>query len=297
MARRRVHLVDASPYIFRAFFSMPDLEAPDGSPVGAVHGFASFLIRYVREEEPTHLGVAYDESLTTSFRNDLYPDYKARRELPPPDLEAQQKWCQDVARAMGAATYVDRTYEADDLIGTLVHQLVRKGHQVVVVSSDKDLSQLVSDDVELFDFAKGARCGPRDVFEKLGVRPGQVADFLGLAGDAVDNIPGVRGVGSKTAAALLAECGDLDRLYADLDRVAELPIRGARTLGARLEAGRESAFLSRELATIATDAPVVARLDELRHRGADRAAAEELFARLGFERIAERIPRWAPSRS
>jgi 5'-3' exonuclease len=293
MAGRRVHLVDASPYIFRAFFSMPDLDAPDGSPVNAVHGFASFLIRYVREEQPTHLGIAYDESLTTSFRNDLYPEYKAQRELPPPDLEAQQKWCQDLARALGAATFVDPTFEADDLIGTLAHQLAAQGHDVVVVSSDKDLSQLVGERVELFDFAKGLRYGPDEVFAKFGVRPDQMADYLGLAGDSVDNIPGVRGVGAKTAVALLAEFGTLEALYAGLDRVAELPLRGARTLRAKLEPERDRAFLSRTLATIRTDAPPIARLEELEYRGAKRELVDALFTRLGFDGITRRIPVWS----
>ncbi len=292
MVSRTIHLVDASPYLFRAFFSVPDMDAPDGNPVNAVYGFVNFLNRYVREEQPTHLGLCFDESLTTSFRNDLYPAYKAQRDLPPPDLEAQQKWCQDAGEALGAAIYVDHRYEADDLIGTLAHQLVRKGHRIVVVSSDKDLCQLVSDKVELFDFAREERLGPEDVVLKFGVRPEQMADFLGLAGDSVDNIPGVRGVGKKTAVALLGEFEDLEDVYEGLERVPELELRGARSLAAKLAAERETAFLSRELAVIATDAPPVARLRDLAYRGADRALVEPLFTRLGFESIAARIPRW-----
>ena len=289
---RTVHLIDASPYIFRGYFVLPDMWGSDGSPVSAVYGFLAFLARYLVEESPTHVAVCFDESLTTSFRNDIYPDYKAQRELPPTDLEEQLADCQELARALGLAVFVDERYEADDLIGTLVRQLVRRGHRAVVVTSDKDLAQLVGPRVEFFDFAKGARYGAAEVSGKFGVAPEQIPDFLGLAGDSVDNIPGVRGVGAKTAAALLGAFPDLEALYDDLQAVAEVPVRGARTLGAKLEAEREMAFLSRELATIAIDAPATARLRELQWRGADPALVDPLFERLGFERIRDRIPKW-----
>lgn len=291
---RTVHLVDASPYVFRAYFSLPSsMTDGAGQPVNAAYGFAGFLLRYVDEEAPTHLAVAFDESLTTSFRNELYPPYKAQRELPPPELEAQLDACQELARALGAATYVDERYEADDLIATLCHRLSQRGHRCVIVSSDKDLSQLVNASVELYDFARSQRFGPAEVVAKFGVRPEQMADYLGLAGDSVDNIPGVAGVGAKTAAALLGAFEDLEELYADLDRVAELPVRGAKGLGAKLEAGREIAFLSRELATVARDAPAPGGLRELAFRGADPALVDPLFERLGFARIRDRITRWA----
>ncbi len=285
-----VHLVDASPYLFRAYFALPELSAPDKSPVGAVYGFAAFLIRYVREHEPTHLGIAFDASLTTSFRNDLYPAYKSTRALPPPELEAQQQRCRDVARALGAAVFDDARYEADDLIGTLAHRLEQDGRRVVVVSSDKDLCQLVSAAVTVFDFARDARFGPAEVRAKFGVRPDQMADYLGLAGDSVDSIPGVRGIGKQTAAALLAEFESLDALYADLERVAALPIRGAKSLAAKLAQGRDAAFLSRTLARIALDAPVEATLGDLEYRGADPELATALFERLGLGTLAQRIP-------
>lgn len=287
-----LHLVDASPYLFRAYFALPDLRAPDGSPVGAVHGFAAFLIRYLREHVPTHLAVAFDASLTTSFRNELHPGYKASRELPPPELEAQQQACREVARAFGAAVFDDERYEADDLIGTLAQRFAEHVQRVVVVSSDKDLCQLASETVEVFDFARGERYGPAEVFQKFGVRPDQMADYLGLAGDSVDDIPGVAGVGKKTAAALLAEFDDLDALYASLERVALLPLRGAQSLAERLERQRDVAFLSRRLARIALDAPVDATLRDLAYLGADHALVEPLFERLGFGTLAARIPRW-----
>lgn len=289
-----VYLVDASPYVFRAYFSLPEsLVDREGAPVGAVYGFAGFLIRLIAEESPTHLGVAFDESLTTSFRNEIYPQYKAQRDLPPPQLEAQLGACRELASAFGAATYVDHRYEADDLIGTLCRGLEAGGKRAVVVTSDKDLAQLVSERVSLYDFARGERFGPVEVEAKLGVRPEQVADFLALAGDSVDNIPGVAGIGPKTAGRLLAELGDLETIYARLDEVPALPLRGARSVARRLADGRDQAFLSRRLATIARDAPVRLDLAELELRGADPQRIDPLFERLGFEGMRERIPRWA----
>jgi len=293
MPEHKIYLVDASPYIFRAYFSLPSsIAKSDGSPVNAVYGFASFLVKLIDAEEPTHLALAFDESLTTSFRNEIYPAYKAQRELPPAELEAQLEDCQRIGRALGAATFVDERYEADDLIGTLAAHLAPDGHKAVVVSSDKDLAQLVDDRVTLYDFAREERYGPDEVVEKFGVRPAQIADYLGLAGDSVDNIPGVPGVGKKTAAALLAEMSGLDEIYDRLDDVAELPIRGAKSLRKKLEEHRGQALLSRELATIALDAPAEGGLDDLFFEGADPALVDPLFEELGFDRIRGRISRW-----
>jgi DNA polymerase-1 len=293
---RTVHLIDASPYIFRAFFSLPEsLKSRDGKPAGAVYGFASFLLKLVADERPTHLGVAFDRSLTTSFRNRIYPAYKAQRAQPPPELEAQLRACEEMAAALGAATFIDDLYEADDLIGTLCARLEPDGHGAVVVTSDKDMAQLVSARVSLYDFGKALRLTPAEVQAKLGVRPDQVADLLGLAGDPVDNIPGVPGIGRKTAAALLAHFGHLEDLY---QRLAEVPklraVRGGAALAERLAAHRDIALLSKELATVARDAPVSAALADLEYRGADREAVDELFDRMGFDTIRSRIPAWRP---
>ncbi len=286
-----VYLVDASPYIFRAFFSLPSSMVDSaGRPVGAVYGFASFLIRLIGEEQPSHLGVAFDGSLTSSFRNEIYPPYKAHRELPPVELEEQLTACREVAEAMGAATFIDLRYEADDLIGTLAQRV--SGESVTVVSSDKDLAQLVGRRVTLLDFARGVRYTPEAVLGKFGVRPEQIVDLLALAGDSVDNIPGVRGVGHKTAVALLSELGSLEGIYARLEEVERLPIRGARAVRQRLETGREDAFLSWRLASIALDAPVRADLDSLRLSGADPEILDPLFERLGFGGLRRRIPLW-----
>ena len=286
---RTVHLIDALPYVFRAYFSLPSsMVDPSGAPVNAVRGWTSFLLRYFDEERPEHVVAAFDESLTTSFRNETYPAYKSSRELPPPELEAQLEACRDVAEALGVPTLSSERYEADDLIGALVKKLAARGHTCVVVTSDKDLGQLVGEQVTLYDFAKGERYDAAGVHAKFGVQPEQIPDYLGLAGDAVDDIPGVAGVGAKTAAALLAAFADIDALYANLDGVAALPIRGARTLGAKLEAGCESAFLSRRLATLAYEAPVRADLRGLARRRPNTKQLTELFERLGFGGMLER---------
>lgn len=288
-----VHLIDASPYLFRAYFSLPSsMRSPAGNPVQAVYGFAGFLAQYLKEAAPTHVGVYFDGSLTTSFRNDVYPEYKATRDLPPAELEAQIGDCREVAAAYGLHCWIDDRYEADDGIGARVAQLRKEGIPCVVVSPDKDMAQVVDEGTLLCDFAKGATYGPAEVHAKWGVRPSQVRDMLGLAGDSVDNIPGVRGVGPKTATALLGAFDDLDDLYANLDEVAQLPIRGAKTLGKKLEAARDMAFLSRELATLSMDAPCEGGLEALVWNGADATLVDPLFERLGFDTLRRRIPRW-----
>ncbi len=285
-----LHFVDASPYIFRAYFAVPaSITDPGGRPVNAVHGFAAFLLRLLAERDVSHLAVAFDESLTTSFRNDFFPAYKAQREPPPAELTAQLADCRAVAEALGAATFSRQHYEADDLIATLLAQV---GGPAVVVSGDKDFAQLVTENIAVLDFAKDLLLDPAAVRQKLGVRPDQVVDFLALAGDSVDNIPGVKGVGKKSAIALLEAFGHVEEIYERLEEVEILGVRGARSLRKKLEADRDNAFLSKRLAVMATDAPVTATREELRYDGADRAAVEALFDRLGFGRLRERIRAW-----
>lgn len=290
-----VYLVDASPYIFRAHFSLPSsIRTPDGKPAAASRGFATFLLGLIEAEAPAYLGVAFDRNLTGSFRNELYPAYKAQRDAPPPELEAQIDTCFEIAEALGASSFIDDRYEADDLIATACRQTEGEGkagdNPVVVVTSDKDLAQLVDGRITLLDFAKGVRYTPAEVLEKFGVRPDQVVDLLALAGDAVDNIPGVRGIGAKGAAALLGHFGTLEVLYERLEEVPTLPIRGAKSLRDKLEAGRDSAFLSRELATVHPEVPNMrAGLAELAFRGAQPEWIDPLFESLGFASLRARV--------
>lgn len=284
-----IHLIDASPYIFRAYFSLPDsIRTPQGTVMNAVYGFASFLLKYVGEEAPSHAAIAFDRSLTTSFRNEIYPAYKQQRELPPAELEAQLESCEIAARTLGFATFSDEIYEADDLIATVADQIAGPDRRFIIVTSDKDLAQLVSDTVELYDYGKGARLRASDVKNKMGVPPERVPDYLGLAGDSVDNIPGVKGVGPKTAAALLEIYGSIENLYEQIGSVGRCGLRGAMALQDRLQSQEREARLSKELATVSTASPIAVTLQELEYRG-PTPEAEALFGRWGFGTIRERV--------
>jgi 5'-3' exonuclease len=283
-------LVDASPYVFRSYFALPELTGPEGEPVQAVHGFATVLAKMLREERPQRVSVAFDESLTTSFRNEIFPAYKAHRTLPPPELEAQLGRCRCAADALGAETVADARYEADDLIATLLaREPPGAGERAIVVSSDKDLAQLVGPRVELYDYANGRRYDEAGVEARMGVSPARVADLLGLAGDPVDGIPGVPGIGAKTAAALLAACGDLEGVYRAVEEDAVLPVRGAARVARLLAEHRDVAFLSRRLATASTEAPLAGYRRRDPWPGPDGVALRTLCEEIGAATLAKRL--------
>jgi DNA polymerase I len=278
-----VHLVDGSLYVFRAWHSMPDeFHDIDGQPVNAVHGFTRFLCELLEKTRAEHIAVAFDASLTTSFRNAIYPAYKANRDLPPPHLLRQFDLCREVSAALGLTVLNDHQYEADDLIGSALWAMRAHGFRSVIVSADKDFGQLLGDTDEQWDFARGHRWGPPGVLERLGVNPNQVADYLALCGDAVDNIPGVPGVGAKTAAALLAHFGSLDALLDRIDEVPFLRLRGAATCAARLREHADQARLYRRLTRIALDCAVAETADVLKRRRGEQATLDDLCERLRF---------------
>ncbi|MEJ2382599.1 MAG: 5'-3' exonuclease H3TH domain-containing protein [Gammaproteobacteria bacterium] len=282
-ARRRLYLIDSSIYIFRAWFSLPaGLTDPRGNPVNAVYGFAVFLTQLLEQARPSHVAALFDESLTTSFRNGLFPGYKANRELPPAELERQLRWCRRLVRAAGVAEYASTRYEADDLIGTLARQMRRRGFSMVYVSRDKDLLQLVQGADRYWDFSAGRVLAAQDVRRELGVRPRQVPDWLALTGDRVDNIPGVPGIGAKTAAALIDRYGSLTRVYDNLERLPVSGLRGAGRLQRLLRDHREQVWLARRLVTIDTGAPLHPTTAGLRWRGPRPRALSRLFNELGF---------------
>jgi len=252
-----LYLVDASMYVFRAWHSMPnEFHDEDGWPTNAVHGFARFLLELLEKERPRHIAVAFDEALDSCFRNTLYPAYKANRESAPEELKRQFVHCKALCVALGLPVLAHQDYEADDLIGSALHAARVHGHRGVIVSADKDLSQLLAGLDEQWDFARGQRWSSAGVKARHGVEAHQIADYLALTGDAVDNIPGVPGVGPKTAAALLAHFGSLDALLARVDEVAFLRLRGAASVAAKLREHRAQALLWRQLTTIALDAPL-----------------------------------------
>ena len=249
-----VYLIDGSGYIFRAFHALPPLTRPsDGLPVGAVHGFCAMLWKLLREskasEAPTHLAVIFDAGRET-FRNKIYPEYKAQRPPPPEELVPQFPLIREAVKAFNVPSVEQDGFEADDLIATYARQVVEAGGDVTIVSSDKDLMQLVQPGVVMFDGMKGKKIGPDEVVEKFGVPPGKVVDVQALAGDSVDNVPGVPGIGIKTAAELIKEYGDLDTLLA---RAGEIKQPKRRE---KLIEFAPQARLSRDLVTLKDDVPV-----------------------------------------
>jgi len=281
-----LYLVDASVFIFRAYYSVPiEVVDPDGNPVNAVHGFARFLSDLLERESPRHIAVAFDESLEQSYRNEIYPAYKANREPAPVELKRQFALCREVVRAMGIAQYGSSRYEADDIVGTLAARAQAAGRPVTIVSRDKDLTQLVTAQDIYWDAIADVRYGYDDIEERFGVIPERMADFLALMGDAVDNIPGVPGVGRKTAARLLKHFDTLPGVFENLDAVPRLKFRGAAFVAASLREHRESAFMSRRLTGIACDMPLQAELHELDRRAPDLAALDAFYDAQGFGRM------------
>ncbi|MGI9272418.1 MAG: 5'-3' exonuclease [Woeseiaceae bacterium] len=249
--------MDASVYVFRAYYSMPDdMVDKEGRPVNALYGFARFLGDFMEQVNPEHVAVCFDESLSKSFRTEIYPAYKANRDPAPEELKRQFGQCRRFTRALGVFELGSPRYEADDLIGTLVEHGRSVNRPSTIVTRDKDLAQLVSEEDIFWDFAGKGKIHYGDVRDVFGVHPEQIADFLALAGDAVDNIKGVPGVGKKTATVLLEQFGSLDGIYDNLDRVHEVNVRGSKTLGEKLATHKDDAVLSRKLTGIACDAPI-----------------------------------------
>ncbi|MBU2676139.1 MAG: hypothetical protein KJP16_03580 [Gammaproteobacteria bacterium] len=251
------YLIDASVYVFRAYYSMPDdMVDESGNPINALYGFCRFIGDFMESVTPEYVAVLFDESLSKSFRTEIYPEYKANRDPAPPELKRQFEQCRRFVRAMGLMECASPKYEADDLIGTLVEHGRRNGRPSTIVTRDKDLTQLLKKEDVFWDFAGKGKLRYEEIPDSFGVWPEQIADFLALAGDAVDNIKGVPGVGKKTATVLLQHFGSLDEIYDNLHKVHEVNVRGAKTLGVKLETHRDDAILARRLTGIACDAPI-----------------------------------------
>ncbi|NDK40108.1 exodeoxyribonuclease IX [Pseudoxanthomonas gei] len=283
MPRPALYLVDASLYVFRAWHSMPDqFHDADGWPTNAVHGFARFVLELLEQERPRHITIAFDEALDSCFRNRLYPAYKANRDPAPEELKRQFTHCKALCAALGLNVLAHSEYEADDLIGSALHHARPRGFRGMIVSADKDMSQLLMEHDEQWDFARGQRWGMAGVKARHGVEAAQIADYLALTGDAVDNIPGVTGIGAKSAAILLAHFGSLDILLTRIDEVGFLRMRGAAQMAVRLREQREHALLWRQLATIALDAPVDGAEPDFVRAGVDAGMLEALSDSLRF---------------
>ena len=280
-------LLDLSGYVFRAYHALPPLTSPTGEPTNATYGMVGMLTKLVDERRPAYLGVAMDSPTRGGFRSELDPRYKAHRPPAPEDLKVQMKRCRELVEAYRIPIFSGEKLEADDLIAVAVARAKDKGLRVVIASSDKDLMQLVDGDrVVLWDAMRDRVFGPEEVRAKLGVPPEQVRDLLALVGDTSDNVPGVPGIGPKTAADLLAQFGSLEAIYARLDEVKKPRIREL------LRDNEGEARLSQKLVSLDVGAPVELDLDSLRYGGADPATLRALFTELGFTRLLKAV---APS--
>ncbi|WP_019612264.1 DNA polymerase I [Thioalkalivibrio sp. AKL7] len=276
MSQPPLVLVDGSSYLFRAFHALPPLTAPDGAPTGAMIGVANMLRKLRADYGPEHMAVVFDAKGKT-FRDDIYPEYKATRPPMPDELAAQIEPLHELVRAMGLPLLCVGGVEADDVIATLADQAARAGHAVVISTGDKDLAQLVDDRITLVNTMSGVTLDPDGVQEKFGVDPEQIVDYLALMGDSVDNIPGVDKVGPKTAAKWIAKYGDLDTILEQADAI------GGK-IGENLRAAADRLPTSRELITVKRDVPLDVGPDDLAIQEPDHDRLLEMVRRYGFTR-------------
>jgi DNA polymerase-1 len=281
----RIFIIDGMAYAFRAFFAIRNaLTDKKGHPTNAVYGFTRILLRILRDHEPSHVAVVFDAP-GKNFRNDLYPEYKATRKPTPPELKEQFPRMHEVVKALNIALYCVPGVEADDVIGALAVEAVEKGMEAVVVSGDKDLLQLINAQTRVFDPSKGDDgkwFDREDVVERFGVGPEHVIDALALIGDAADNVPGVRGIGDKTAKKLMEQYGSLEGLYEHLDE-----LKGKQK--EKITEDREQAFFSRELVTLKLDIPLDISVEECRCKEAEPEQLTSCFTDLAFDKLLEEM--------
>ena len=280
------YLIDGSGYIFRAYYALPPLSRKsDGLPTGAVSGFCSMLFKLLEDSrsddsihKPTHFAVIFD-SAKKNFRNDIYADYKANRSETPEDLAPQFEYIRKAVKAFSLPSIELINYEADDLIATYAKQIVDAGAKVTVISSDKDFMQLVTNKIRLYDPMKNKVLGDNEVFEKFGVKPNQVIDVQSLAGDSSDNIPGVPGIGIKTAAELINKYKTLDILLKNIDKIPQNKRRET------LLENKDKAVLSKKLVTLKDDVPVKDKLEDFIMKNVDREKLFGFLKEMEFNRL------------
>lgn len=287
-------LVDGSSYLYRAFHAFPPLTNAAGEPTGAMYGVLNMLKSLISQVQPTHIAVVFDAKGKT-FRDEMFEQYKSHRPPMPDDLRKQIQPLHDMIRALGIPLLVVEGVEADDVIGTLALQASRLGKKVLISTGDKDMAQLVDDNIMLINTMNNSLLDREGVIEKYGIPPELIIDYLALMGDSADNIPGVAGVGEKTALGLLQGIGSMAEIYANLEKVAELPIRGAKKLGEKLLAEKTNADLSYTLATIKTDVELNVTTDELLLGESQKDQLIEYFGRYEFKRWLNEVMNGADS--
>ena len=281
-------LVDGSSYLYRAFHALPPLTNSRGGPTGAVKGVIAMLRKLQKDHPESPIGVVFDAKGKT-FRDDLYEHYKSHRPPMPDDLRAQVQPIYEIVQAMGLPLLIVEGVEADDVIGTLAQQAAAQALDTIISTGDKDMAQLVNGHVTLVNTMTDTLLDRAGVEAKFGVPPELIVDYLALVGDKSDNIPGVPGVGEKTAVAILRGVGDLDAIYGDIEKIRELTFRGAKKMPEKLLAHREEAYLSRQLATIKLDVELDIAADQLTNTEADNATLLELFKTLEFKAWTEEL--------
>lgn len=281
-SKEKLYIIDGSSYFFRAFYAIQRLSNSKGFPTNAIFGFINMLLKVLDVEKPTKLAIAFDTA-KPSFRKEIYKEYKSNREAPPEDLIVQIPHILRSVDCFGIKRLEMEGYEADDIIGTLAKKAESEGYSVEIITGDKDLMQLVTEHITVYDTMKDKRFDPAGVKEKFGVEANQVIDFLGLMGDASDNIPGVSGIGEKTAAGLLNEFGSMEGIYKNLDKIKQEKRRET------LKAEKEIAFLSRELATVKCDVPVRIDWSDLDYRGPKMDALRAFLEEMEFQNLMKRF--------
>ncbi|MCX8582346.1 DNA polymerase I [Gilliamella sp. B3482] len=276
-------LIDGSSYLYRAFFACPPLTNSKGEPTGAIFGVVNMIRSLINQYDPTHIAVVFDAS-GGSFRNELYSEYKATREEMPENLRPQIEPIHTILKAMGLPLLCVDGVEADDVIGTLARQAEKENLEVLISTGDKDMAQLVSDKITLINTMNNTILDPEGVMKKFGVPPEKMIDYLALRGDTSDNIPGVPGIGEKTALNLLTHFESLNDIYSHLDEIQKLPIRGAKSLKSKLADHKKEADLCYLLATIKTDVPLDFTTEQLLIGDIDTTKLVELFAYYDFHR-------------
>lgn len=283
IAKNPLVLVDGSSYLYRAFHAFPPLTNKQGEPTGAMYGVLNMLKSLIAQVEPSHIAVVFDAKGKT-FRDELFEQYKSHRPPMPDELRSQIQPLHAIIKALGIPLLSIEGVEADDVIGTLAVQASQAGKHVLISTGDKDMAQLVNDHIMLINTMNNTLLDREGVIEKYGIPPELIIDYLALLGDSSDNIPGVKGVGEKTAIALLQGIGSMQAIYANLDKIAELSFRGAKTFAPKLEAEKETADLSYLLATIKTDVALDVTYDQLVTQPQQRDQLVELFGRYEFKR-------------
>ena len=278
-----VYLVDSSIYVFRAWFSVPDSVVNQANePVNAVYGFADFVYQFLQQAKPEYVAFTFDESLKSSFRNEIYPEYKANRDPAPIELKRQFNYCRDFIEALGICGIGSPHFEADDLIGTLAKRMRNKGHPITILSADKDLAQLITEDDIFWNFAKGERNSIPQIKKQFGVYPNQIADQLAIAGDTVDNIPGVPGIGMATAAKLLNKFTTLDELLDNIPKISEMKIRGAKRIQGLIDNHQEELHLYKKLTQIHCEVEINESM-KITRSTPDFTMLNDLFEALNFD--------------